>query len=688
MTKIKSVEEKYKKLDHISHILLRPGRYIGSITPHTANVWSYNESDKSMYKEDITWIPGFIKIFDEIITNSVDFSKTEDGKHLKNIKVNIDKFSGEISVADDGGIVVEKHKQYDQWVPELIFELMAGSNFDDTDESELSGQNGEGAGLSLVFSKSFTVETCDGKNQFIQLHTDNSRSRYDPQIKPNTKKRTIITYTPDFEKLGMTHIDDGNYKKLVKRVVDVAGCNPHLNVFLNGQRIVIKSFEDYIKMYTDEYVFVQNEKWKVALAASEDGFQHVSFVNTTETMSGGNHIKYITDQITVKLREYINKKYKTDIKPTDITNHFMLFVDCNIVNPRYNSQTKELLMTEIKNFGTSIEITDKFIKQLLETSLVANIVDWLEAKRIMQEERDKEKDNKTAAKANPKHVEKFTDASYKNRDDCILFLVEGNSASQGIKNNRSDKMGVFPLRGKPLSCLESLLTKILNNKEFKNIRIITGLQIGVPLLEQNDGEWYSINNTLVNNNDFILINSMYKSVNAIEDKTRVLNVSDETKKIYEKNKTNRLIIRKLDGLRFGKICISTDQDLDGFHIRGLLIAFFYKFWPELFSHNVICILDTPLAKVTLKKKVLSFYSLEELDEWRTKNTNETYTTKYYKGLGTSSNSEWKENLSDSKIEENVLYVDEFTSDDISTIKLLFSKMKGMANARKLWLDIE
>jgi DNA topoisomerase-2 len=167
----------------------------------------------------------------------------------------------------------------------------------------------------------------------------------------------------------------------------------------------------------------------------------------------------------------------------------------------------------------AVKITDKFIKQLLETSLVANIVDWLEAKRIMQEERDKEKDNKTAAKANPKHVEKFTDASYKDRSQCTIVLCEGDSASGGIRNNKTDKIGVFPLRGKPLSCLETPLTKILNNKEFKNIRIITGLQIGVPLVEKIDGEWYEIeiDNQIVqvNENDQILINGKYINVKSL-----------------------------------------------------------------------------------------------------------------------------------------------------------------------------
>ena len=89
-------------------------------------------------------------------------------------------------------------------------------------------------------------------------------------------------------------------------------------------------------------------------------------------------------------------------------------------------------------------------------------------------------------------------------DASFIFsngIISHNSAAGGIRNNKTDKLGVFPLRGKPLSCLETPLTKILNNKEFKNIRIITGLQIGVPLVEKFDGDWYEI----IYKNKFLLV---------------------------------------------------------------------------------------------------------------------------------------------------------------------------------------
>jgi DNA topoisomerase-2 len=308
---VKTVEEKFKKLDEISHVLLRPGRYIGSINPHTAITWTVgaksDSSEISMVQSEITWCPALLKIFDEIISNSVDFSKTAEGKHVTTVKAEINKETGELSVYDDGGIVVKKHSEYDQYVPEMIFELRSGSNFDDEDDSVLTGQNGEGAALTSIFSKSFNVETCDGKKKFVQTHLENSRKKTEPKVTDGSKHYTKITFTPDYEKFGLTGLDGGNYQRLIKRVYDVAGCNPNLKVYLNGERIHVKSFEDYIKLYVDDFVFEENDHWKVGVAHSDDGFRHVSFVNGTETLVGGNHINYVSDQLTERLREHFKK---------------------------------------------------------------------------------------------------------------------------------------------------------------------------------------------------------------------------------------------------------------------------------------------------------------------------------------------------------------------------------------------
>lgn len=627
--KEQNISEKFKKLDEIDHCLQRPSRYVGSVNPHTETVYVFDETSNQMLEEELTYIPGLLKVFDEAISNSVDFSKTDDGKHITEIKVNIERLTGEISVYDNGGIHVLKHLEHDQWIPEMIFELRSGSNFNDSEENAdndfNTGQNGEGIALNVIFSEVFSVETADGKYKFSQVHRNNSRERSEPRIVKSSQRYTKLAWIPDYERFQLTGLDIDNYKMILKRTVDIAGCNPSLKVYFNDKLIRVKSFEDYIRLYTDSFVFESNDDWKVGIAYSETGFGHTSFVNVTSTKLGGPHIDYIANQIVNKLREFFKKKHKVDIKPSDIKNHFKLYIDAKIKKPRYDSQTKDFLITEIKNFGTSIELSDKFIKAILKTEIVQSILDWISAKEKSQLMADLRKANKNLDKADPRRVEGFHDAGTKNREDAILLLAEGGSAVSGLLSGRDPKtMACFPLRGKPINVTPMELKDILENREFKNIMTITGLQFGV----------------------------------------KVESVSD---------------------IRFGKIVISSDQDLDGYSIRGLLLNAFYTFWRELFDLNIIYILNTPIVKVKHKGKITSFYSVDEYSLWKDQHKNEKYESRYYKGLGTSSSTEWKEYLSN--LEENLDLVKlDAASEDI--FNLQFSKDKGMSDKRKIWLGIE
>ena len=195
----KNIEEKYKKLDDISHVLQRNSMYIGSIKPHTADKWIIEEG--RMIQKQITYNPGFLKIFDEIITNSVDESKRI-GTKLNIIKVSIE--NNIISIWDNGGIPVVKHKEHGEWIPEMIFSnLKAGSNFDDSEERSWAGTNGVGSTLTNIFSKKFVISTCDGKNQFDQTFTNNMRERTKVKVKKATRNHTEISYLPE---IGRAHV--------------------------------------------------------------------------------------------------------------------------------------------------------------------------------------------------------------------------------------------------------------------------------------------------------------------------------------------------------------------------------------------------------------------------------------------------------------------------------------------------
>ena len=628
MAKKKTIEQKYKKLDAIQHVLLRPGRYIGSVTPHTDETYVVNEEENKIIKEEITWNPGLIKIFDEIISNSVDESKREDSK-LNTIKVTIDKNNKRLSIWDNGGIPVVIHGEHNVYVPSLIFgELHSGSNFDDDDESCLTGQNGEGSVLTNIFSTMFKVETADGKNKFTQTFKENNQKKTKPKIEECDKNFTKITFDPDYEKLS-TDLDEGNYKKIVKRVYDVAGCNPKLKVYLNGKQIRIKSFKDYVALYTDDYLFEENDDWKIAIARTDNGFEQISFVNGTEALDlNSTHVNYIANQITTKIREFFNKKHKVDVKPSEIKNHLKLFIDARIVNPRYSSQTKEKLITEISAYKTEINISDRYINKLLKSEIIQDILDWVEAKKAQMEKAAIRKLNKDLNKGSLKHIIKFSDANEKNdREKCMLMLVEGESAAKVIRAVGDKRYtATYPLKGKVINVSSNPLKKTMANQEIKDLMQIIGLEIGVK----------------------------------VESK---------------------------DQLRFGKIVFATDADDDGSHIKGLLINFFYHFWPELLDMDILYSFMTPVVKVKPAgrgSKELWFYTLREYVIWAEKNKDLKYTTNYYKGLGTSTSKEFKVYLND--LDKHLVLMDKEDDEDTYYIDLAFNDTKQ--DNRKEWLDIE
>lgn len=622
----KTVEQKFRKLDEIEHVLLRPGRYLGSVTPHTAETWVVDEKNHKMIRKEITWSPALLKIFDEIISNSVDFSKTKEGAHVDTIKVTVDRLTGEIAVFDNGGIVVVKHSEHNQYIPEMIFELRSGSNFDDTEDSTTTGQNGEGSALTKIFSSVFKVTTSDGKNKFEQTHSNNGRERTEPKVAPSTRNFTNIEFIPDYTRFGMDNLDEGNYTRIVKRVYDVAGCNPKLKVFLNGNQIKIDKFVDYVSMYVDEFVFDENEHWKVAVAKSENGFVHTSFVNGTETIIGGNHISYIADQITSKLREYFSKKHKVDVKPSDIKNHLQLFINATIIRPRYSSQTKEDLITEIKNFGTSFDVTDKMVNKIIKSSVIQSILDWVAAKQAAAEAAELRKKNKDLDKSNLRKITKFTDATNKtDRRECMLMICEGDSAANSVLSARTEKIGCYPLKGKPINVMGASTKDLLANKEFVELLTVLGLKIG-------------------------------EKVNSPDD------------------------------LRFGKIVCVSDADHDGSHIFGLLTALIRKHWPEVIEKGMFYRFSTPIMKVTIGKDEKFFYTLPEFNAWVAANPNKKFTTRYLKGLGSSTAKDFKKYFE--QMDKHLIKVSVTNAEDLDIVDLVFGKESGAADKRKVWLDLE
>jgi DNA topoisomerase-2 len=575
---------KFQKLSDIDHVIKRPGMYIGSIKPHTSKKFLFNGGQ--MTQEEITYNPGFLKIFDEIITNSVDENKRE-GSKLDTIKVTIK--DNRITIWDNGGIPVIE--QDGEWIPEMIFSnLKAGSNFDDTESRTGAGTNGVGSTLTNIYSSEFKISTCDGKNHFTQTFTNNMRERGEPKVKRNKINHTEISYLPDYEKFGIDGLDDSHYRLIHKRVIDVAGCNPDIKVFFNDDEIKIKSFEDYVKYYKPEYFFETNKDktWSIAVALSEEGFSQVSFVNTTDTYDGGTHVDYILNQILSQMREFFQKKHKVDVKPSELKNHMMIFLNATVVNPSFSSQTKEKLITEVKDFGFTYEVPEKLIKSILKSEIVNSILDWVNQKKQADESKLARELNKNLAKIK---VEKLIDAKGKDRWKCSIGIFEGDSAISAFRKYRvPEVMGAFALKGKFTNVSELTNQKLVQNAEVVNLMGAIGLKLG----QEPD----------------------------------------------------------LKHLRYGRILFYVDADVDGNSIAGLLLNFFNKYWPGLFERKMVYKVETPIvvaiSKKDKKKKIL-FYTQTEYNVWSQKENLQNWEIKYKKGLAALVDDEYDEIINKPKL---------------------------------------
>jgi DNA topoisomerase-2 len=598
---VESIEEKYVKLEHREHVLKRPGMYIGPTDKDTHNMWIYDNATNRIVQKTISFTPGFCKLFDEALVNARDHTIRD--PTCKTIKVNIDINAGSISLWNDGeGIDVVVHKEHKIYVPELIFgNLMAGTNF--SEKKTVGGKNGIGGKAIAIFSKKFIIETVDSKTKqkYVQEFRNNMADKDAPVItKNNDKSYTKITYYPDFDKFSMKGLEEDVVALMKKRVYDVAACSDKkVKVYLDEKLLEFGSFKDYIAMHYSEPVNIIYEeigpRWKVGVVYDNDNEPvSVSFVNGIWTYQGGTHVAYIMDQITKQISALIKKKHKIVVKPTIIKERLSLFIDSVIDDPDFNSQTKEFLTTKAAAFGSACDIPEGFIAKIIKTGIMEDVVKYAQFK-----EQNKLKTTDGKKVSSIRGIDKLDDAllaGTKQSDQTTLILTEGDSAKatgvSGIEVLGNDKYGVFPLRGKVLNVRKkgATTTKIQNNKELNDLKIILGLKHGVTY-------------------------------------------TDTSK------------------LRYGHILILTDQDADGSHIKGLIINMFQYFWPSLLLiPGFIQTISTPLLKAfkktdAKKQNPKVFYAITDFNKWVKAELNgdvSKWNIKYYKGLGTSTSKEAKE----------------------------------------------
>ncbi len=645
----KQLAQTYQSKTPREHILDAPDTYIGSVEMDTVRGWVINDEGTKMVHTSHDIIPGLFKCFDEGIVNARDHvirlndkicKKVPNVQPVRNIEISVDKETGRITMYNDGnGIDVEKHPETKIWIPEMIFaHLRTSTNYNKDEKKIVGGKNGFGFKLVLIYAKEGYVETYDHirKKKYIQEFGPNLLAINKPVVTTSTSSKktpyTKVSWIPDYERFGVTKLTDDMFKLFKKRTYDISVItNKNVKVKFNNQVINLKSFENYIDMYIGDknraariYDKI-NDRWEICVALSPlDEFTQISFVNGIHTKKGGKHIDYILNQITKKMVGYIEKKKKIKVKPITIKEQLILFVNCQIENPGFDSQTKEYLTTKMSNFGSKCEISDKFIDKLAKMGVMDNAISLNEIK-----------DNKAAKKndgrkiKNIRGIPKYMGANYAGGTksyECTLILCEGDSAKAGIISGLSkedrNNIGVFPLKGKLLNTKDITQKKINDNEEITNIKKILGL-------------------------------------------------------VTNKKYNNIVEIKK--SLRYGKILIMTDQDLDGSHIKGLCINLFHTLWEDLLKINFIGYVNTPIIKAKKGNKNLSFYNDHEYMTWKNENNTSGWKIKYYKGLGTSTSKEFKEYF---KQKKEVMF--EYGEECSDSIDKVFNKSR--ADDRKTWLE--
>lgn len=628
----KSIEERYKSLSEIDHILFRPGMWVGSTKSESKQMFIYDSERKSMVFEDVDYVPGLLKIIDEVISNSCDEYRRSTNLGLTQLSVTISK-GGEVTIEDNGGIPVVMHKDAGCYVPEFLYgRLRTSSNYNDDEDRNVVGTNGVGGSLAVIFSNKFSVDTADGKKLYHRTWKNNMKTMCDDlKITDTNKHGTKLKFQIDFSKFECgNEFSDGFINIIEKRCIDAAAANSGLKVMFeykdkeNGRKSIWKfnKFDQYIELYSDfidinEGIKFEDDMKRVWIYPS--GNINIGFVNGAEC-SKGTHVKGVRNIINTSMASLLQKKEKIEVTPRQIDSKYSMFICIDVVNPAYNSQTKEELTTPIEKFSRSEDYTftipDRFINKVLRSEIYNIVLDWYKQKSAAEDLAQIRKLNKQAGKKLLRS-DKFINCNSRNSIEKCLYIAEGASAVAGFRAARDPQtQACYEMRGVPLNTFGMTPVQIMKNQVFSDLINIIGLKWG----EENTP----------------------------------------------------------DKLNFGKIIINSDMDPDGNHIAGLLIMFF-SYFPELFKNGMICRNMSPIIIAEKGSDTKTYFTIK--DYKKDEKTLKGYTIKYVKGLGTLPNKFYKDMMRNPHYQV-------YDYDEMSSGVLRHWFAKGIAEERRKTLSTE
>jgi len=624
----------YQRKTHREHILDLPDTYVGSIVTGPEEV--FVRDGDNFKSATIPVNPGFYKLVDELLVNAHDhvirLRQKNSETPVKSIEVYVVGDGQTLTIRNDGEpIDVAQHPEHKVWIPQMIFgELLTSTNYNKDEKKLVGGKNGYGVKLVNIFAKSMTVHVQDAGRQlhYTQDFKDNMTKVSEPVLKAWKKKTSSvqIDWTPDFARFGMTNISADMQSLIERRVYDLAmTLGKDVKVSWNGTPVKCKNLTEYAKGFGCETIVYEspNERWHIAIADSPTDKQFaMSFVNGIWTSKNGTHVDAVTSQVVNHVVEFLETKKKIKVKPGLVRDNLAVFVTAMIENPSFTSQTKETLTTKQTAFGSSPKLSDDMLKKVVtKLNLVSTIVEAQSAK-------DAKDNSKTDGKKQSRitGIPKLDDAVLAGTKDsakCTLILTEGDSAKamalSGLSQEQRKTFGVYPLKGKVLNVKDTSDSKVEQTKEIAELKKILGLTSG----------------------------------------KKYATVAD---------------------LRYGSVMIMTDQDLDGSHIRGLLVNLFHELWHELIAiPGFLTYMATPIVKANRGKETKVFYSQYEYEQWRAGDgKSPAWKVKYYKGLGTSTRDEAKDYFT----KVNAVKFD-YTAESDPAIDLAFNKQR--ADDRKDWL---
>ncbi len=603
-------------LEGLEAVRKRPGMYIGSPS-----------------------VRGLHHLVYEIVDNSVDEALAGYCSHIE-VQINADN---SITVQDDGrGIPVDIQKKAGLPAVEVVFTILhAGGKFGGGGYKVSGGLHGVGASVVNALSEWLEVEICrDGK--VYKQRYERGKTMYPLKVVGECapdKHGTRVVFLPDKEIFEETVYD---YDTLKVRLRETAFLTKNLKITLRDDREVkhektfhyeggIKEFVTYLnrsneKLY-EPVIYCEGIKDKVfvevAMQHNDSYTENIyTFVNNINTPEGGTHLAGFKSALTKTFNDYAKKnKLLKENEPAlsgeDIREGLTAIISVKIEEPQFEGQTKQKLGNSEARAAVDAIVSEQLTYFLEQNPAVAKIIceKSILAKRARDAARKaREMTRRKSALDGMALPGKLADCSDKNPENCEIYIVEGDSAGGSAKEARNkSNQAILPLRGKILNVEKARLDRIYGNAEIR--AMITAFGTGI-------------------HEDF-----------------------------------------DISKLRYNKIIIMTDADVDGAHISTLLLTFLYRFMPDLIRDGHVYLAQPPLYKIEKNKRVWYAYSDDELNSILTEigrdNNNKI---QRYKGLGEMDAEQLWETTMDP--ERRILLRVQIDSETASEVDLTFATLMG------------